>query len=156
MKEIGGYFELELNKGKEYHCNAVRLNSGTKCLEYILRAKAYKKIFIPYYTCEVILRQCKKLGLDYEFYSIDFNLNPVFEKEVKGDEVFLYTNYFGIKDATVKNLAFKLKNLIVDNAQAFFSSHIEGIDSFYSARKFFGVPDGAYLYTDKLLSNTLT
>ena len=44
------------------------------------------------------------------------------------------------------------KQLIVDNAQAFFASPIEGVDTFYSARKFFGVPDGAYLYTDKFLN----
>ena len=43
------------------------------------------------------------------------------------------------------------KQLIVDNAQAFFAEPLEGIDTFYSARKFFGVTDGAYLYTDAQL-----
>jgi hypothetical protein len=43
------------------------------------------------------------------------------------------------------------KQLIVDNAQAFCAEPIDGIDTFYSVRKFFGVPDGAYLYTDKPL-----
>ena len=43
------------------------------------------------------------------------------------------------------------KQLIVDNAQAFFAEPLEGIDTFYSARKFFGVADGAYLYTDAQL-----
>lgn len=37
--------------------------------------------------------------------------------------------------------------MIVDNTQAFFSKPVDGIDTFYSCRKFFGVPDGAYLYT---------
>lgn len=31
----------------------------------------------------------------------------------------------------------------------FFSKPIDGIDTFYSSRKFFGVPDGAYLYSSK-------
>ena len=44
------------------------------------------------------------------------------------------------------------KKLIVDNSQAFFAKPIVGIDTFYSARKFFGVADGAYLYTDKKIN----
>jgi hypothetical protein len=153
MKEIGGYFELELRKGKEYHTNALRLNSGENCLEFLLKAKEFTKIYIPYYTCEIILKKCKIVGLDYEFYSIDQKLDPVFKREVKLTEAFLYTNYFGIKENTVWELAKKYKNLIIDNAQAFFSGPIVGVDSFYSARKFFGVPDGAYLYTDRQPGN---
>ena len=42
--------------------------------------------------------------------------------------------------------------MIIDNAQAFFAPRIEGIDTFYSPRKFFGVADGGYLYIDKLLN----
>ena len=41
--------------------------------------------------------------------------------------------------------------MIVDNAQAFFAPRVEGIDTFYSPRKFFGVADGGYLYIDKRL-----
>ena len=39
-------------------------------------------------------------------------------------------------------------NIIVDNAQAFFARPIKGIDTLYSCRKFFGVPDGGDAYTD--------
>ena len=151
MKEIGGYFELELRRGKEYHPNAIKLNSGRNCLEYILRARGYKKIFIPYFTCEVILEPIQKLGLSYEFYSIDEHLDPILNTELKTEEVLLYTNYFGIKTAKTKELATTINNLVIDNSQAFFSKPIEGVDTFYSARKFFGVPDGAYLYTTAIL-----
>jgi hypothetical protein len=34
MQPIGGYFELELRKGKEYHTDAIRLNTGRNALEY--------------------------------------------------------------------------------------------------------------------------
>ena len=45
-------------------------------------------------------------------------------------------------------------NIIVDNAQAFFAEPVPGIDTIYSCRKFFGVPDGGYVYTDaELLDN---
>ena len=47
------------------------------------------------------------------------------------------------------------KNIIIDNTQAFFQKPIDGIDTIYSCRKFFGVPDGAYLSTDKFLVEKL-
>ena len=41
----------------------------------------------------------------------------------------------------------KYPNLILDNAQAFFSHPIEEISTLYSSRKFFGIPDGGFVYT---------
>ena len=35
---IGGYFELELPQGEEYHKNAIRLNTGRNAFEYGLGA----------------------------------------------------------------------------------------------------------------------
>tara|TARA_B110000971_G_C19793756_1_gene400979 strand:+ start:85 stop:711 length:627 start_codon:yes stop_codon:yes gene_type:complete len=46
-------------------------------------------------------------------------------------------------------------NFIVDNAQSFFSKPLQGSDTFYSPRKFFGVSDGAYLYSDTKLDHDL-
>lgn len=152
MQVVGGYFGLELNGGQHYHQDAIRLNTARNCLEYILRAKKYKKVFIPYYTCEVLLEPFKKLGVAYEFYHLNELLDPVEQKILQGDEAFLYTNYFGLKDETVMRLASLYKSkIIIDNAQAFYSAPLKGIDTIYSARKFFGVPDGAYLYTDMMI-----
>ncbi|RZK25750.1 MAG: hypothetical protein EOO43_04710 [Flavobacterium sp.] len=149
MQEIGGYFGLELKVGEHYHKEAIRLNTARNCFEYILRARKYAKVYIPYYTCEVLLEPLLKLNINYVFYHINEQLEPVNEIVLNADEAFLYTNYFGVKQVAVERLA-KLynKQLIVDNAQAFYAKPIQGIDTFYSARKFFGVPDGAYLYTD--------
>ncbi|WP_029905959.1 hypothetical protein [Prevotella sp. 10(H)] len=154
MKEIGGYFELQLRKGEHYHKGAVQLNTARNCLEYILRAKKYKKIYIPYLNSEVIWEPMKKLGIEYEFYSVDFRINPIFDKELVSDEVFLYSDIYGIKFNTVGNLVKRFgKQLIVDNTHAFYSEPFDGIDTIYSPRKFFGLPDGAYLYTDILLDD---
>ena len=61
LKEaIGGYFELELSKGEHYHKGALRLNTARNCLEYIMLARKYAKIYIPYYTCEVMLQPFHK------------------------------------------------------------------------------------------------
>lgn len=147
MNSIGGYFELELRKGEEYHKNAIRLNTGRNALELILKVKQYKKVFIPYYTCDVILEPFNKLKIDYEFYSIDEKFEPLFNyNKIKENEGFLYTNYFGLKDSFISTLSVDCKNLIIDSSQAFYSLPKPGIPTFYSCRKFFGVPDGAYLY----------
>lgn len=154
MKEIGGFFEIELNKGSEYHNNAIRLNTARSCIQYILQSKKYKKIHIPYYICESVLQPIHAEKVDYEYYSIDEEFMPKLYKEVPETEVVLYVNYFGLCDHNVKKLVNVYKNIIVDNTQAFFSEPLLNIDTIYSARKFFGVADGAYLYTDIKLSKT--
>lgn len=144
---IGGYFGLELPHLSEYHPEAIPINSGRHSLEYILRLRKYRKVIIPYYTCEVVLEPIKKLGLEYEYYSLDENLEPEFDfDEVEGNECFLYTNYFGLKNEYIRSMP-RMNNIIVDNSQAFFSKPLPCFDTFYSPRKFFGVPDGGYLYT---------
>lgn len=152
MEAIGGYFSLELPLREDYHKDALRLNTGRNCLEYVLRAREYKKVYLPYYTCVAVMEPINKLGIQYEYYHIDnhFEIHDSFS--LKEDEALLYTNYFGLKQRYVELLAEQVgSRLIVDNTQAFYAKHIEGIDTFYTCRKFFGVADGAYLYTDKLL-----
>ena len=156
MTAIGGYFGLELNQKNEYHSEAIRLNTGRNALEYIMLARFYTKVYLPYYTCDVLLEPIKKLGLFYEFYSIDNKFEPIFDFSViKENECFLYTNYFGIKDDFIYTLKSICNNLIIDNAQAFYAKHLENIDTFYSPRKFFGVADGAYLYTNNIIETKL-
>lgn len=143
---------MELLHYKEYHKNAIRLNIGRNCLEYILQARGYSKVYIPYYTCDVILEPFKKLGIPYEYYHINIHLEIQDEIVLKAGEALLYTNYYGLKQRYTERLAKQYgKRLIVDNTQAFYAKPIAGIDTFYTCRKFFGVPDGAYLYTDRLL-----
>ena len=152
MDAIGGYFSLELSMREEYHKDALRLNTARNSLEYILRARKYDKVYLPYYTCDVVLEPFKKLNLSYEFYHINLHLELNDTISLKENEALLYTNYFGLKQRYVEQLAGKYgSQLIVDNTQAFYAKPLDGIDSFYTCRKFFGVADGAYLYTDKLL-----
>lgn len=156
MKEIGGYFELELKDGQHYHARALRLNTARNCFEYILRTRRYSKVYIPYYTCQVMLEPLQKCGVGWEYYPIGADLEPLTKFHLHENEAFLYTNYFGLKQSCVQELSECYgKLLIVDNSQAFFASPVPGIDTFYSARKLFGVPDGGYLYTDTLLNQKL-
>ena len=152
MDAIGGYFSLELPFCKEYHKNAIRLNTGRNCLEYILRARRIKKVYVPYYTCEAVMEPINKLGVLYEYYHIDIHFEIRDRFTLQSDEALLYTNYFGLKQRYIERLADNVgSRLIVDNTQAFYSKPLPGIDTFYSCRKFFGVADGAYLYTGQLL-----
>jgi len=154
-KTIGGYIPLELPKGELYYPDLIALNTGRNALEYVLRTRKYSTIYLPYYTCEVLLEPLHKLNLKYHFYHIDEDLDPVIDFEISEQCCLLYTNYFGVKTETVKKLAKTIKNLIIDNAQAFFSKPINNCDTFYSCRKFFGVPDGAYLNISSTLGLNL-
>jgi hypothetical protein len=156
MKELGGYFEFELPKKTEFHKDAVRLNSGRNALEYILLAKNYTKVYIPFYTCDAVLHSIEKLGIKYEFYKIDYKLNPIFNFEkIRTNEAFLYTNYFGVMYSKLIEICKIHENIILDNSQAFYTPKINENDCFYSPRKFFGVPDGSYLYCNKRLKAPL-
>ena len=149
MSSIGGYFGLEINDGNEYHQDAIRLNTARNAFEYILISKKYNKVYIPFYSCDVLLEPLKKLKVGFDYYPIDDNLEPLFDfTKIKIDEGFLYINYFGVKEEYILNLIKKSRNIIVDNAQAFYSKPLKDIDTFYSPRKYFGVPDGGYLYTN--------
>ena len=153
---IGGYFSLELSQREEYHKDAIKLNTGRNCLEYILRSRKYKKVYIPYYTCEVILEPFKKTSTEYEYYHVNFELELLNDISLGENEALLYTNYYGLKQAYVEHLVNRYGcQLIVDNTQAFYAKPFEGIDTFYTCRKFFGVPDGAYLYCDKELDEEI-
>lgn len=144
---IGGYFELELANKGEYYPGAIKLNSGRHCFEYILRLRGYRKVYVPYYTCEVVLEPIKKLGLEYEFYGINESLEPTLGPDyIDADECFIYTNYFGLKDAFIRAFPHQ-NNIIIDNSQAFYNKPCPHFDTFYSPRKYFGVPDGGYLIT---------
>jgi len=152
MDAIGGYFSLELPLHEEFHKDAIKLNTGRNCLEYILRCRKYKKVYIPYYTCEVILEPFKKLGVEHSFYRINIDFEIAEDIRLDSHEAILYTNYWGLNQHNVVKYAERYgRQLIVDNTQAFYAKATEGIDTFYTCRKFFGVPDGAYLYTDAQL-----
>jgi hypothetical protein len=151
--DIGGYFELELINGKHYHPEAFRFNSGRNAFQYILQTQKYENVYLPYFTCVSIIESALKIGINVKFYRINEDFEPIFDfKKVRKNEVFVYINYFGLFDHVGSKLVDQCSNLIIDNSQAFFSKPFPGIDTFYSPRKFFGVPDGAYLYTSKVLS----
>ena len=155
---IGGYFELELvNRGGFSHDDGVLLNSGRNALGYVFRALGdVKHLYVPYYTCDVVMEPIEKLNIQYTFYHISQSLELDVLPTLNACDYLIYTNYFGIKDEYVKHLAEHYgSQLIVDNAQAWFADPIEGVSSIYSPRKYVGVPDGGMAYCQKRIDEKM-
>lgn len=154
MKAIGGYFELaDYEEGGVFpHQDGILLNTGRNALEYILRSiDEVKHIYLPYYTCQVVLEPINKLHIPYTYYHINQQFEIVDNIQPKKGEYIIANNYFGIKDAYIQQLAERYDDqLIVDCAQAFFARPNPGIKSFYSTRKYVGVADGGVAYLGNL------
>lgn len=156
MNEIGGYFGLEQLVCNEYYRNLISLNSGRNALLYILKARKINKLYIPYFICDSVTDILEKTNFDFEYYNIDLDFMPIFNKNINNYEYMYIVNYYGqLTDSNIILLKQKYKNIIIDNAQAFFQRPIENIDTIYTCRKFFGVPDGAYLSTNKIIDENL-
>lgn len=151
---IGGYFSLETRQGHAFHTDALALNTASNALLLLLRARRYSRVWLPYYTCDAVLRPLQQSGTPYAFYHIDERLELATPLTLSDDEALLYVNYFGLKDGYIASLAQAYSRVIIDNSQAFYSLPDHRIfaqcDVCYSCRKFFGVADGAYLVSDAL------
>lgn len=146
MKEIGGYLELDTYRLPMIHDGAIALNSGRNCLAYLIRKKNIKKIFVPKFLCASVWDVCKRENTEIVYYSVDIRFTPLLEST---DEWVYLVNYYGqITNDQIKEYKKIYPKLIVDNVQAYFQSPVESIDTIYTCRKFFGVPDGAFLYSD--------
>ncbi len=156
VAEIGGYFGLEHFSGREYHEGLLALNSGRNALLYLLRARKIEKLYIPYFLCDSVSALCDRYGYAYEYYRIAPDFTPVFPRRCEGGEYLYIVNFFGKFDAA-QAAAWQAEygNIIFDNVHAFFQRPAAGIDTLYSCRKFFGVPDGAYLATDAKLEEEI-
>lgn len=158
-KPIGGYFELELphNHKTFPHSDGVLLNSGRHSLECILRSLGeIKRLWIPYFTCDVVMQPINLLQVLYSYYHINSDLTIAEDIVLEEGEYILYTNYYGVMDAYCKSLATIYGNhLIIDNAQALYAEHLECIKTFYSPRKFVGVPDGGIAYINNVYDGNL-
>ena len=148
MKEIGGYFELEQFTNREYYPDLIAVNNARNALLFLIRARKIKKIHLPFFLCDSVSSLCKREGVCFEYYHIERNFLPCFEKELQDGEWLYVVNYYGqIAESAIVELKKRYDRVIFDNVQAFFARPIRGIDTLYSCRKFFGVPDGGYLST---------
>jgi len=67
----------------------------------------------------------------------------------EADEWLYLVNFYGqLTENELKAYAERFPKLIVDNAQAYFAPALQEVDTLYTCRKFLGVADGGFLYTD--------
>lgn len=150
MKEIGGYIELDTYSMTMLHENAVALNCGRNCLAYLIKTKKIKKIHLPYFLCASVENICKKYHVEIQYYNIDENFLPKLYRNIEVDEWLYVVNYYGqVQNQKIREWKEKCPRLIVDNSQAYFQMPVDNVDTIYTCRKYFGVADGAFLYTDK-------
>lgn len=138
-----------------YH-DLIPVNSGRNALLYLIRAKRIQKLYIPAFLCDSVSLLCDRYGFDYAFYSIHGDFTPDFDRELVEGEWLYVVNYYGqITPEKAKAYQNRFGNVILDNVQAFFQRPVPGMDTVYSCRKFFGVPDGGYVATDAVLEEPL-
>ena len=142
MKSIGGYFELECGKSPLYHKDGIYLNNCRNAIRYIIRALGIRRIHAPLYTCHVVAATIAQEGCEIQRYSLDRDMMPAID--FSKNDFIIYNNYFGVLGKNVETLSQIYPNLIVDNAQAFYSRPTCRA-AVYSPRKFFGLPDGGIL-----------
>lgn len=147
MKEIGGYIELDTQTGEMLHDDGIKLNCGRNALAYLIKTKKICKIYMPYFMCDSCDSVLSNNDVDVVYYRIGIDFKPIINNRNDG---WLYVvNFYGqLSNEYLMSLG---KNVIVDNAQAYFQVPIPSIDTIYTCRKYFGVADGAILYTDKLM-----
>lgn len=154
-KEIGGYLELDRYKLPMLHDEAIALNCGRSCLAYLIRAHHITKILLPKFLCNSVIDVCQKEQVLIRYYSINENFMPININKTLNEWLYIVNYYGQLNNKELQQIIDKYQNVIVDQTQAYFQLPIKGVDTFYSCRKFFGVADGAFLYTDKVLHDSL-
>ena len=145
--EVGSFIELQFRKGLEYYKgdDIARLNSGRAAIYHAVRCFYSQTVWLPYYECDTVRDFLIEKGLRVKYYYIDKEFTPMIDS-ISNEESIVIVNYFGIMSySRMTDLAARYNHVIIDNAQAFFAEPLESCMNVYSARKFIGVPDGAYV-----------
>lgn len=149
MKEIGGYIELDKYTGFMLHESGIKLNCGRNALAYVIKAKKIKKLCMPKFMCDSCNKVLQENNVEVRYYSIGMDFKPIIEECVEDEWIYIVNFYGQLSNNDITSFG---KKVICDNSQAYFYEPIPGIDTLYTCRKFFGVSDGAVLFTDKELN----
>ncbi|MEG2081233.1 MAG: hypothetical protein RRZ68_06710 [Oscillospiraceae bacterium] len=148
MMEIGSFLELSFPKNLEYYKgekNIARLNSGRAAIYHAVRALGCDTVWLPFYQCDTVREFLTKKNIKIKYYHIDKDFNPV-DLQKQPSEALLFVNYYGIiSNERLAMISKSYTNVIIDNSQGFFMLPLKNAMNVYSARKFVGVPDGAYV-----------
>ena len=154
MREIGGYIELDSYHLPMLHENAIALNCGRNCLAYLFKSRNIKKLKIPYFICNSIFDVCDRECVEKSYYHIGMDFKPTKDFTIEENEWLYLVNYYGqLSNREIQRFVKKYHRVIVDQANGYYEKPLPNVDTFYTCRKWFGVADGAFLYTDKKIKN---
>jgi hypothetical protein len=101
--------------------------------------------------CDSVTGVCEREQVPYSLYDIGFDFLPTRRIHLgEGEWLYLVNYYSQLDNEKINIFVRKYQRVIVDNAQSYFQDPIPHVDTFYTCRKYFGVPDGAFLYTDAM------
>lgn len=151
VREVGGYIEYEYSRGKMLHDKAILLNCGRRALSYLVKSRNIKKVWLPKFICRSVIEPFKKENVEVYFYSVEIDFQPKIQNIPQNDWIVLINYYGQINNEVLTKIHDQHPKLIVDNTQAYYQMPVSNVDTIYTCRKFFGVTDGAILYTDRTL-----
>ena len=154
---IGGFAGMDRGVLGQAPCpNAIaEMSNGRSCFAAIIQQLQPKTVFLPWYVCPVILEVLEYHHVKFEFFSLNRQLLPEIPQSIGKADLVLIVNYFGLLGNHVSSIQQQHPaTVVIDNAQAFYHIPSTGNWAFNSARKFFGVPDGAWLFGSKAPATT--
>lgn len=142
---------MEYNRGQFIHADAIALNCGRRAFSYIIQTHRINKIWVPRLTCDSVIEPFVKAHSEINYYGVSEELRPLID-DIPCEDWIVIINYYGqLSDDEIIDLQREHPNIIIDNSQDYFRNPIPDLNTIYSCRKYFGVSDGAFLYTDKEL-----
>ncbi len=151
-REFGGCAPLRVAQKEPFFCESehvLAMNSEYTAFYCALKHIGARRVHIPYYAASAWGKIADELGVECKHYHINENFVPV-DLCPGDDDAVLLINYHGLCTGYINNAS--LKNKIIDNSMAFYQAPLmeKGVYNIYSCRKFFPVPDGAYLISSSL------
>ena len=141
---------LFLNLVPKKKINKISLN-GRSSLAMIIVSQKIKKIFIPFYICDEVIRTIQKMKIKYEFYSINKNLKPKIKyNSIVKKNYILLVPYFGVINLGQKWIK---KNTIYDLSNSFFYQRYKLNLFFDSIRKYFHTNFGSNISQNCFIDN---
>lgn len=130
-----------------YH-GAELLSTGRSCMARILDLEQPARVHVPFFTCDCLLTPMLERGIEVSYYRVNDDLLPETMPTPGERELVVLIDYFGVRTHAVRDRAIAIgPQAVIDSTHAFFSgAPPAGHHGFNSARKFRGVPDGAFLF----------
>lgn len=173
-REIGSEFWIDDNnlvEGKnemplwlKRFGNIVLTTSGRGALSLLLDhvKPRFKSVLLPSYICDSVILPFELAGYELTYYDVDEYLKPIDIDMIKISNVgiFLHMGYFGFStNEILSDLISILKSesviAIEDVTHTLFSQRNNPIESDFiigSIRKWFGIPSGGFLASDKTMN----